>query len=495
MAVSTAVDPTAVARVVGIETVFQDLRAGNIANLPQRCPIFGQGSVLATFSSEKLQITSALQAAQVYGFGSPIHLAALQLLPVNGDGVGTIPVTVYPLVDALTAVQSSGNITILGTQTTASAYRISVNNILSEQFVFSVGDSEATMITAMTNAINASLNIPIIAVDNTTQVDYTSKWAGESANNIKLQAVGSAANGTTIVITQPTGGLVNPDIDSALAQMGAVWETRILNCLNIEDTVTLDKFQTFGEGRWGSLVKKPLIVFTGQTESDVNTAIVIPNARPLDRINAQLVAPGCDNLPFVVAARELARILVSTNNNPPHDYAKQVADGLVAGLDGVQWDYPTKNLAVISGSSTTDKINGLVTLSDTVTFYHPEGDELPAYRYVVNIAKISTLIYNTNLIFDSVQWDGAPLLPSNQLTTNPTAKTPSDAKTDLSAMLQSASEEAIISDPTSAKASIVAQISITNPDRLDVSYTIKLSGNSDIISITLNFGYFFGGTA
>ena len=96
MAISTAIDASAVARVVGIKTEFVDLRAGAAILLPQRIALVGQGSTAATFATTKRRVTSSTEVGQLYGFGSPVHLAALQLLPLNGDGVGSIPVTVYP---------------------------------------------------------------------------------------------------------------------------------------------------------------------------------------------------------------------------------------------------------------------------------------------------------------------------------------------------------------------------------------------------------------
>ncbi len=108
MAISSAVDASAVARVVGIKTIFRDLRGGGILFLPQRLAVVGQGSSASTYDTTKRQVTSATEAATLYGFGSPIHLAVLQLLPVNGDGVGTIPVTVYPLEDDGSGVASAG---------------------------------------------------------------------------------------------------------------------------------------------------------------------------------------------------------------------------------------------------------------------------------------------------------------------------------------------------------------------------------------------------
>ena len=162
-------------------------------------------------------MTSALEAAQLYGFGSPIHLAALQLLPVNGDGVGTIPVTVYPLDDAGTGVAATGDITPSGAATGAASFVVKINNIASAQFTVADGDSVATITAAITTAIAAELNLPMTAADGTTVVNLTSKWKGASANDlyVEVEATSEDNSGITFAVTQPTGGLVNPDVDDA----------------------------------------------------------------------------------------------------------------------------------------------------------------------------------------------------------------------------------------------------------------------------------------
>jgi phage tail sheath gpL-like len=273
MALSSAVDASAVARVVGIQTIFKDLRAGGILFLPQRIAVIGQGASVSVYSTVKAQFTSALAVAQAYGFGSPLHLAARQLFPVNGDGVGTIPVTFYPLVDDGAGVVSVGDVTPTVVPTEAGSYIIRVNNIDSEAFVVSVGDTVASVVADMVTAVNAVLEMPVIASDNLSlKMDLTSKWEGTSANDIVVEVVGPTTLGVTYAITQPVGGLVNPDIDAALAQVGNVWESMMLNCLDIADTTSLGKYDVFGEGRWGALVRKPTIVFTGNTAITVALA-------------------------------------------------------------------------------------------------------------------------------------------------------------------------------------------------------------------------------
>jgi len=287
-------------------------------------------------------------------------------------------------------------------------------------------------------------------------------------------------------------GLTKPPVDDALAQVGNVWETMGLNCLDVADTTTLDKLSTFGEGRWGAITRKPLVVFTGTTEDTVTTAIVIPEARKTDRVNSQLVAPGSNDLPFVVAARQLARIAKVANNNPPRDYGSQDASGLTPGADGIQWDYAQRDQAVKGGSSTTEVKDGVVNISDVVTFYHPSGDPTPAYRFVTDIVKLQNIIFNLDLIFANAEWDGAPLIPDDQPTTNRDAKKPKTAVAEIGSMLDSLGLNAIISDPETAKANTFAEIDSQNPKRLNAAVTVQLSGNANIISVDLNFGFFFG---
>ena len=496
MSLSSAVDASAVARVVGIKTTFKDLRAGGVIFLPQRIAVIGQGATAATYATTKAQHTSAFAVGQAYGFGSPLHLAAKQLLPTNGDGVGTIPVTFYPLEDDASGVAATGDITPSGTATGSAAFRVLVNNIPSAQFAVASGDTVADICDAITAALAAELDLPVTATDNTTDVGVTSKWEGASANDIHIEVEATSADnsGVTFAITQPTGGLVDPDTSTATDQFGNVWESLVLNCFNDTNTAALDAIQTVGEGRWGALVRKPFVSFIGNTDTTVAAAIALPDTRKADRINAQLVAPGSNDLPCVVAARQLARLAVIANNNPPRDYGSLQATGLTPGADGDQWTYADRDQALKGGSSTVEVKDGVVNLSDTVTFYHPDGDPIPAYRHVVDIIKLQNIIFNLDLIFATSAWDGAPLIPDDQPTVNRDAKQPKAAVAAVAALTDSLALNAIISDPETAKASIQAAINSMNPKRLDLVVTYQLSGNTNIISVDLDFGFYFGVT-
>jgi len=136
---------------------------------------------------------------------------------------------------------------------------------------------------------------------------------------------------------------------------------------------------------------------------------------------------------------------------------------------------------------------GVVYLSDTVTMYHPTGEEPPAYRYACDMQKVWTCRYNVQLEFRKPSWDGAPLIPDNQATVNASARKPKSAVAVVWQIIDNLALDAILSDPETAKESVLAGINSANPKRLDLSFTTAISGNTNIISVTNNFGFYFGG--
>ncbi len=487
-----AVAESAVARVIGIETVYRNLRGG-VKLLPMRIGVIGQGTTAAqaSYTTDKKRVFSAKEVGDDYGYGSPLHLAVKELLPANGDGVGIIPVTVFPLKDDVSGIAASGDITPSGTQLETLTYYVIINNIRSQAFILEKDDVVADATAKITTAINAIIDMPVIAVDNSIDVGLTAKWKGSSGNDIFVTIIGTIS-GISFTINQLASGATNPDVDTALNQIGDVWETMFVNCFDISDTTTIDKYNTFFEARWNPIIKKPAIVFTSTVETDVATAIIIPEARKTDRINCQLVAPGSNHFPAVITARQVSRIAVVANNNPPLDYTGQKATGIVPGIDAEQWTYLERETAVKGGSSTIEIKDNVIELSDTVTFYHPTGEEPPAYRYVNDIVKVMNVLFNLSLIFEADDWKGKVLIPDDQPTVNKDARKPKDAKTAIARMLDSLGLEAIISDPDTAKKTIIANINDSNPRRLDGNFTYQISGNTTILSITQYFGFYFG---
>ncbi len=490
-----SVDISAVSRVVGVTVENENFNAGQAVNLPQQVALIGQGTTLlnGTYPLTPQTITSAAQAASIYGFGSPIHLAARQLFPLNNDGIKSVPVTVYPMDDDGAGVIAAGSIDAVGTATAAGSGFVIVGGIRSANIVIPDTTTADDALGLIKLAIAAVLEMPVIdGVVAAGALPLTSKWLGESANDILIDVSNLSAAGLTFSSTAMASGANNPDITVPTALFGNKWETIILNCLNFEDTTAMDAYETFGEGRWDTLVKKGLFIITGSHDTFAIVAAVTDTAaRKDDFVNCIIPAPGSPELPFVIAARAVSRIAVVANNNPPVNYTETL-DGLVAGTDGVQFLYASLDSTVKDGCSTTLIIGEKIKLNDTVTVYHPDGDPLPAYRYVVDLVKLQNVVFNVELLFNNDEWQGAPLLPDSDPTTNPAAKKPKDARTLLNNLADSLGLDAIISDPDFTKDNTTVAINGSNPKRLDIVYPVKLSGNVEIVDALIKFGFFFG---
>ena len=503
MPASTAFSPSRRARGVAIETRYKQLGAAGTRYRPVRIAVFGQADANYSGSMAKRQVFTKEEVGELYGYTSPLYLMVRNLLPSNGDGVGDIPVWVYPLTVG-TGVQAVATLTPSGTQTKTQTYYVKVNNLLSAPITMVKDDTVADFIGAAVSAINGVIGMPGLAADETTYMSFTAGWDGANGSNLYLEVVAPDDAEMSFAIVQPTGvgdsvvGSGTIDVEAAgegLNLIGEAWDTHVISALDYDDDTNLDKFELFGEGRWQPEVRKPLIVFTGTNEATLATLTAVTDARKDDRTNVICPNPGSNDLPFLIAADYVRRIAKRANENPPFDYGGLIMPALSPGLDSVQWSSSQRDTAVKAGLSTAEIVDGAVRISDVVTCYHPTGEDPPAYSYAVDIEKIATMIYQFELEFNGSNWLGHPLIPNDQATKNPEARKPNDAIAAMWRIFDNAALDAIISDPDFAKENSTADISSVNPKRLDIVATFKLSGNANVIAITLNFGFYYGGNS
>ena len=236
--------------------------------------------------------------------------------------------------------------------------------------------------------------------------------------------------------------------------------------------------------------------FVGQTAAAEQDATAISSQRKFDLVNAQIPAPGSEELPFVVAARGVARIAVVANENPPLPYAGQKLNGIRPGALTLQWDHETRDAALKGGCSTVELVNDTLELSQVVTFYAPPGETPPGFRFVRDIVKLQNILFNLGLIFEGPSWKPSILIPNEQESRNPRARRPRNAVTDVRALFDVLGLDAILSDLETAKEGVSADISGTNPNFLVLDLAdALLSGGTDVVGIDLKFGYFMGNAA
>ena len=486
-----SVDVQAMSRVLGIDVEARNFNVGNTPYLPQRVAIVGQGNSDSQYDTKKYIVLTSEEVAEKYGYGSPLHLATEMLLPANNDGIGAIPLTLYALKDKESAIAASGEIAITGTATETKSFKIYIGGI-SAQVVISKSDDAEAGLKKIKDAIDGVLKMPCKTSEVADgKLTLTAKWKGESGNQISINIEDALVNGLTISKTDFKNGAVNPDVNDALNQINDIWETFILNCLNYNDADTLEKYRTFGEGRWVNTVKKPCLVAHGCADDfRTRTAVTDAPAQINDKINFLIVSVGSEELPFRIAARGLAKDIVTTANSNPATNYKGTLTQLKAGDDIKQEDWTIRDKAVKLGSSTNIKIGDSAALNDTVTFYHPKSDNIGVWKYVCDIVKIMNVLYNCELIFASDEWKGVPLQPDSATPRNPNTKRPKDAKTALTILAENLEADSIISDSAFTLENMTVSIDSQNPKRLNWKFPVKISGNVEVISGDIYVGVY-----
>lgn len=485
-----SVSASAISRVTGVGVEYINFNTGNVQMLPQRLAVIGVGNHGVTYTTEKYECKgSASEIGDKYGYGSPLYLAALQLFPIVGKGAG-FPVTFYPLAEESDAIQASGKIEITGTATEAGRADIVIGG-QKATVVIASKDTKTEISAKIKDAIDGVLAMPVTVAISDGNVTLTSKSAGEVGNLIKTR-VECSVGGLTFSVTQLANGVKDPDVTPALLKIGEIWETAILPCFDYKNTDRLDVVKSYGENRWSDLEKKPILCYWGCTD-DYDTRTAVTDARATDYINILLPSVGSAELPYAVAAKYMVNdILTVANDNPAQGY-KGKAEGLEAGDDSVQENYNTRNASVMKGSSTNIKSGNVAELSDVVTMYHPASEgKYPSRRYVVDMIKLMNIIYNVRLIMEADELKGAPLVEDETVTSNKAAIQPKTVKTWFLNLANSLADKAIIQDMETTKAGLKVSIDSENPKRLNTIFPVKLSGNVEVTSTDIYYGFYVG---
>ena len=496
---SAAVSKGAVASIFGNQFQYVNLREG-LAGLPQVIGIFATYDPLKTAvaPNEPIRVFSATEVGDKLGYGFPAHLAARQTLKKSG----VVPVYIFPIAEAAGAVVADGKILIAGTATSAGTASVYIGGQRVGVPV-AKGALPAAVSTDIVSAINANISLPVTAaVDGVVpeQVNLTSKYKGAIADDITIVVnisqfeVDSNPDSVSYVITAMASGAGVPTVTTALNEFGDVWVTHTVNTFG-GDAAVLDEFSDFNETyRWDPLVQKFFRSFWG-TVDDLATVTAITDIRALDRTNSDIPSPGAYSLPLEIVSLAVGTMAARNQNNPAQPYTGLLLDGLTPGPASGQWSHTQRDAAIKAGSSTTLLVDGEIVLEDIAMHYHKTGEEPPAYRWSVDIAKLAEWAFNVSLVFEGANWRGKILVDDGDIVVNPEARRPLDAKAEIFKLADAARAAAIITKPQTTKENTVSGIDSQNPNRLNIRTLIVLSGATRIISLTTNFGFNFGALA
>lgn len=514
---SNAVPSELISRVVGWETekaFFQTVGP----NLPMRIAILGEANTanqsnLTDDPITVLRITSAQQAGQVYGFGSPIHMMARILFPPTGGGlIGGIPVYAYPQAEPVGAANKQIKVAVTGPATANATHTLKIagRRGLDGQFYnFSIlkDDTAADIAARIEDAVNAILGSPMSASapdesqPDSDEVTLTSKWKGLTANDLVVEVdTNGVSAGITYTITNLQSASGTPDISGATAVFGNVWNTAVINSYGLQsDIITaLETFNgipkdgiTPATGRYASTMMKPFVAFTGST-SDDPSATTDASARKTQVTIAVCPAPNSDGLQFEAATNYCALWARISQDSPHLDIAGQYLPDMPVPVSiGAMSDYFNRDTIVKKGCSTVDLVNDRYQVQDFVTTYHPEGEIPPQYRWVRSLVQDWNVRYTYYLLEQRYVADHVLANDNDTVTASKVVK-PKTWKGVLFNMYDDLARRAIIAEPSFSEEGTIVNISSVNPDRFETEFPYRRTGFGRILSTTAKAGFNFG---
>jgi len=250
MAISTSVGSARVSRVVGY-TITKGNFQNTTPNLPQRIAILAEANTAQQggLSLTPKEIISSQEAGVDYGYGSPIYNIMRILRPVNGGGVGGIPVVVYPQAEGGGASEAAREITVTGTATGNGVHTDIINGRRgldggSYDFTIVTGDTPTLIAGKIKDAINSVLGSPVIGSSAIAVATATTKWKGLTAEelDIIIDLNTSTSIGVSYAVVSSVTGSDTPDIQPALNLFGSKWNTIVVNSYG---TPALTKLEAF----------------------------------------------------------------------------------------------------------------------------------------------------------------------------------------------------------------------------------------------------------
>lgn len=506
--ISDALDINLVSAIVGYKLAKGDFST-TTPNLPQVICVFSEANTAnqSNLDLTPTQFTNAVDAANKYGYGSPIHQIMRILFPYSGGGA-KVPVYVYPQVEPVGAASKKLKIVTTGTATANGTHYLKVNGRTSLDGVayavnILVGDTPTVISQKFADAVNAVLGAPVTGTVVSADVVFESKWAGLTAESMNISVDTNNVNvGTTYAVTSTQTALGTPTVTAQLANFGTKWNTIVINGYGTH-AGTMAAFEAFNgipdpinpTGRYAGDKMLPFICLTGSVADNDSTTT---HAKLNDVTIAICPAPLSPGMQYEAAANMAVLFGNNSSNTPELHILNQSYPDMpipASGNIGTMMVYANRDLYVKKGNSTVDISANKYIVKDFVTTYHKEGENPPQFRYCRDLMVDFNMCYSL-LLLENQYVVGKVIAGDNDpVTNNPNVIRPKQWKAILAEKyFKTNVERAIITDIAFSLASLQVGIGTTNPNRFETAYNYKRTGSALVVSTTGTGGFAFGTT-
>lgn len=467
----------------------------NSATANQRTLIIGQitsGGVAAP----NVPIQSQGKADAINQGGAGSMLALMTATYRLNDSFGEV--WYLPLADDPAALAAAGKVTI-GTAPTATGTIYLYIGGVRIAVAVAATQTVAQIATALAAAINANANLPVTAaVSGTTpsEVDITAKNKGENGNQIdlRLNYMGTRGgealpDGIGIAITAMTGGATNPDMTTALANLGSKPFDFIV--CPYSDATSIDAIKMLlndisGRWSWEEMIYGHCF---GAYAGSLGTCTTFGTSRN----NPHECFLGMDGSPtpsWVIAAALGGAGSVSLRADPGLPLHTVPLLGVLAPPSEYQFQKNEQNSLLFTGISTyTVAQDGTVMIQELITTYQTNGFGQPDNSYL----KVNTLfllmyilraletVVTSKYARVKLADNGTRFAPGSAIVT------PNIVRGDLIAQYGELVYNGYAQNIAAFKEGLIVQRNANNPNRLDTLYPGSLINQLDILALLFQF--------
>jgi phage tail sheath gpL-like len=375
-----------------------------------------------------------------------------------------------PLSDAGAGVAATGTITLTGTATAAGVLSCYIAGERVRASVAALATA-AEAATALADAINAKLDLPVTASAAAGVITLTARNKGECGNDIDIRFNYYTGEvypaGLSVAIVGMTNGAANPDIADAIAAFGDEWWNALVNPWT--DGANMSALETELLDRWGPLNMKDGMAYMAMKGTH-SASSTWGNAR-----NAHLgscMPTGASPMPPWIWASVYAVIASgSLAIDPARPLQTLALPGILPPAQGDRWTMEERNLLLYDGLATyTVDSGGVVRIERAITTYQKNAYGLadPSYLDVTTPATLSYLRYATRARITQK-------FPRHKLADDGTRfgagqaiVTPSIIRAELLALFRELEEKGLVENFDQYKADLVVERNADDRNRLDV---------------------------
>ena len=421
-----------------------------------------------------------------YGRGSMLS----RMIELQLNNSGGVPVYAVPLADGA-GDAATGTVVIGSTATAAGTLSIYIEGKLIGVAV-AKDDVHTVVSAALAAAINADLDLPVTAADVSGTVTFTTRWKGESGNQINLAANLADADATpaglTLVVTDigdVVPGTLDPVLTTAFANMGDVNYTDV-TC-PYTSAASLTAMEAAGVVRDGPAVNKMFAGFVGFTGT------VAEFLTALDSRNSEwttyVPVPGSPSSAYMLAAGEAADFAKYQQATPGRPQKNLKIPGAIAGNEDMGANADT--IVKAGGSWTQNNSDGTVTLKDLCTTRTQEdgGADTDDWRFTVIIPNLQFKRNALEQAFLTDPYDRAVVAPDGGGRGPTYVVRPSTVKSRAIGLVDDWIERGLSTNRAAIVDNMISEIDSGNPGRINLLIPDVATAGLRIVAVKLEWAF------